>query len=124
MLFSSGRTIITERDAKLRINRALRPYLHNLKDIRGDYHVVDQCRSLISFFDVDLERLGRELGVIRPSETVDMSSRSRLAPYSPTRRSHFNSWVIAVNNHRRHIIDRHVIDRLCQLVKIDVEVLR
>jgi hypothetical protein len=64
------KTMISARVAKQRINRALRPYLHSLKTICWRYHVIDQRRNLLSYYDVDLEAFGQELGVIKLSETV------------------------------------------------------
>jgi hypothetical protein len=124
MTFDIAKTMISERDAKQRINLALKPYLHGLKTIHGsEYYIVDHCRNLISYHDVDLESFGQELGVIKSWETVDMSGKGKIAgynwcsllAYSPTRRSYFSDRVV-MGNHHPQAIDRRVIERLRELL--------
>lgn len=115
-------TMISEKDAKQRINRRLRPYLHALIPQHGRYYVVDRCRDLISDHDVDLEIFGRELGVIgviAPLETVDRSTLRCLIVYPPTTRTYFTDWVTA-RNFGRWGIDRQVIERLLRLLGVEV----
>lgn len=72
------RNEITSSALVQRINRALRKegeQLHKLRGERGwsdlgDYYIVDFYRNFIVASHVDLESLGRELGVLRESERL------------------------------------------------------
>ena len=73
-----ARLRITARASYQRINRKLRQDGEQLRTARsqsvehvvGRYFIVDVCRNFIAAQHVDLEALGRELGVIKPWEEV------------------------------------------------------
>jgi hypothetical protein len=69
---------ITERAAFQRINRTLHKQGENLRTARtqraeaamGRHYIVDTKRKAVTADHVDLEKLGRKLGVIQPWEEV------------------------------------------------------
>jgi len=69
---------VTKRALFQRINRALQKDGEQLKTSRGmqayldvgTYYAIDISRNFISRKEVDLEALGRELGVLKPYEIV------------------------------------------------------
>jgi hypothetical protein len=75
---SMPKVMITERAAKQRINRALRPDQQMLKVARtqqaildnGRFFVIDFGKNYLVRHDVDLEAFGHELGVIEQWESV------------------------------------------------------
>jgi hypothetical protein len=117
------KTMITEQIAKQRINRALKPFLHGLKTIRGRYYIVDHCRNAISYHDLDLQSFGKQLGAIKPWEAVDMSNNDRLGPVSDPAKPYRRADRGTLDNYFGHDargktwphIDPNVIERLRRL---------
>jgi hypothetical protein len=75
---------VSNRALVQRINRKLRPDCEALKKARprwwnelGDYYIVDYNRNWIVAKDVDIEDLGRELGVLQPHETMGADADAR-----------------------------------------------
>lgn len=120
------KTTIIEQDARQRINRVLKPYLHSLKIIRGDYYVLDQCRNVVSSQKIDLETFGQKLGVIKSWETVDISeidkwgyaARLPISKTATPRRT--DRYIGNMHNYfcrsGMTLIDPHVIERLRRLL--------
>lgn len=70
---------VSVRAAIQRINRKLKPDMEQLKVTRGgemlrldlgDYYIINFNRNWIAHKHVDPEKLGRELGVLAPWETM------------------------------------------------------
>lgn len=69
---------VTTRALVQRINRALAKDEEQLRKARtaqtaaavGDFYVVDLRRNVVAYQHVDLEALGRKLGVLQPYETL------------------------------------------------------
>jgi hypothetical protein len=70
---------VTKRALMQRVNRALKADGEQLKVSRGmrafldlgELFTVDISRNFISRKDIDLERLARQLGVLKPYETLE-----------------------------------------------------
>lgn len=77
---------VSSRALVQRINRKLRIDDEVLKKTRpnsvwnelGDYYILDFNRNRITAKDVDIEELGRELGVLHPQEELDGVVRVQL----------------------------------------------
>jgi hypothetical protein len=69
--------LVSERALTLRINRKLKRDHRKLCKSRrreqsnlGDFHVVDAYRNMVVDHHVDIEALGRELGVLAEAEKI------------------------------------------------------
>jgi hypothetical protein len=71
--------IVSERAAIARINRSLAKEMQRLLVCKwgsrwhsslGRFYLVDLARNAVDTTNIDLEALGRELGVLRPNESV------------------------------------------------------
>ena len=76
---TASKVRVAERALLQRVNRKLRAEHEMLKRCKessrsygelGDLYCVDMSRNLVTATHVDLEALGRELGVLQPWETL------------------------------------------------------
>jgi len=70
---------ITQQELVQRINRKLAKNIEGVKkssagqshNIRGDYYIIEFDQNKITTTDVDLEKLGKELGVLKDFEELE-----------------------------------------------------